>query len=178
MGFADLSPISREPMRPPAGARAVFGSLFVAVLLNVIPWHGSALLWRPDFLLVVLLYWAVQEPRTIGQGTGFFLALVMDVADSALLGQHALSYVAAIFLAQVLRLRILQLTRGEQALHVAGILFVAQAITLLLNSMMGREFPGFALLMSPVLGGLLWPVVGSVTSWQRFRTPPPTTIMR
>lgn len=178
MGFADLSPISREPMRPPAAARVVFGSLFVALLLNLIPWHGSALLWRPDFLLVVLLYWAVQEPRTIGQGMGFFLALVMDVADSALLGQHALSYVTAIFLAQVLRLRILQLTRAEQALHVAGILFVAQAVTLLLNSMLGREFPGLALLVSPILGGMLWPVVGGVTAWQRLRAPPPTTIMR
>lgn len=178
MGFADLSPISREPMRPPAAARVVFGSLLAGLLLNLLPWHGTALSWRPDFLLVVLLYWAVQEPRSIGQGTGFFLALVMDVADSALLGQHALSYVVAIFLAQVLRLRILQLTRAEQALHVAGILFLAQVVTLLLNSMMGREFPGLALLIAPVLGGLLWPVVGVVTGWQRLRAPPPTTIMR
>ena len=178
MGFADLSPISREPMRPPAAARVIVGSLFVALLLNLLPWHGSALAWRPDFLLVVLLYWAVQEPRNIGQGTGFFLALVMDVADSALLGQHALSYVVAIFLAQVLRLRVLQLTRAEQALHVAGILLAAQIVTLLLNSMLGREFPGFAMLISPVAGGMLWPVVGVVTGWQRLRAAPPTTIMR
>jgi len=178
MNFADLSPISREPMRPPAALRVIFGSLFIALLLNLIPWYGNALTWRPDFLLVVLLYWAVQEPRNIGQGTAFFLALVMDVADSALLGQHALSYVTAIFFAQVLRLRILQLTRAEQALHAAGILLVAQVVTLLLNSMLGREFPGFLLLVSPVVGGLLWPIVGVVTGWQRLRTPPPTTIMR
>ncbi len=172
----DLSPISREPMKPPAGARLITGSLFAALLVNLLPWHGLALLMRPDFLLLVLLYWAVHEPQGIGQGTGFFLALLMDVADSALLGQHALVYVLAIFFAQTLRLRVLQLTLGEQALHIGAILLAAQGVTLFLNFMLGREFPGLAMLVAPVLGGLLWPLVGVLTGLSRFRSPP-TTIM-
>ncbi|MBL8516190.1 MAG: rod shape-determining protein MreD [Betaproteobacteria bacterium] len=178
MAYGDLSPISREPMRPPAPLRVVFGALFVALLINLLPWSGTPLLIRPDFVLLVLLFWAVHEPRIIGQGMGFALALVMDVADSALLGQHALAYVIATFLAQVLRLRILQLTVAEQALHVGGILFVSTAVMLLLNSMLGRDFPGVALFLSPILGAMLWPVVRAVTAWQKLRLPPPTTMMR
>ncbi len=178
MALGDLSPISREPMRPPAPLRVVFGSLLVALLINLLPWSDTLLLVRPDFVLLVLLFWAVYEPRVIGQGMGFALALVMDVADSALLGQHALAYVVAIFLAQVLRLRILQLTGGAQALHVGGILLVSTIVTVLLNSMLGRDFPGLALFVAPFLGALLWPVVRAITGWQKFRLGPPTTMMR
>ena len=121
----DLSPVSPESMRPPAPLRLLIASFTVAVLLNLLPWRGVALQMAPDFGLLILLYWAVHEPRSVGQGFGFFLGLVMDVADSALLGQHALMYVAAIFIAQLLRVRMLQLSLLAQALHIGAILFLA-----------------------------------------------------
>jgi rod shape-determining protein MreD len=176
MNLADLFPISRETMHPPAGGKFVAGSLLVALLLDILPWQGAALLARPDFMLVMLLYWAVNEPRHIGQGIAFCLALLMDVADSALLGQHALVYVTAIFLGQALRLRILQLTLTEQALHAGAILFAAQGLTLLLNLMLGRNFPGLLLFAAPVLGGVLWPLLSLLAGLQRFRRPPPTVM--
>lgn len=176
MRMAGLSPVSHESMKAPATTRLVVTSLVAALLINLIPWEGVVLLMRPDFLLLMLLYWAVHEPRHIGQGMGFFLALLMDVADSALLGQHPLVYVMAIFLAQTLRLRILQLSLAEQALHVGAILLVSQSVTLFLNFMLGRDFPGFALFVAPVIGGLLWPVIDSLTGLPRFHRPPPTVI--
>ena len=36
------------------------------LLINLLPWGGWALRARPDFMLVVLLYWAAHEPRKIG----------------------------------------------------------------------------------------------------------------
>jgi len=177
MNLADLFPITRETMRPPAGGKIVVFSLLAALILNILPWHGAALLARPDFMLVMLLYWAVNEPRHIGQGIAFCLALLMDVADSALLGQHALVYVTAIFLAQTLRLRILQLTLAEQALHAGAILFAAQGFTLFLNLMLGRNFPGLLLFAAPALGAALWPLLSLLTGLQRFQRSP-TTIMQ
>ena len=85
--------------------RLVLGSLLVALLLNLLPWSGWALLLKPDFLLLVVLYWAVHESRSVGQTWGFAFGLLMDVADSALLGQHALVYVVAIFLTQQLQMK-------------------------------------------------------------------------
>ncbi len=165
----DLSPISRTPMRPPTPARVLIGSLLIALIINLLPWSGFALRAHPDFVLLVLLYWAVHEPRTIGQGWGFALGLIMDVADSVLLGQHAMVYVAAIFITQLLRLRILQLTVLEQALHVGAILLVAQLIGIFLNFSLGRAFPGFSLILAPVLGALLWPILSFFITRPRFQ---------
>ena len=93
----------------------------------------------------------------------------MDVANSVLLGQHALIYVVAIFLVQLLRLRILQLTVFEQALHIGVVLVLAQAIGVLLNLSLGRDFPGWGLWLAPVIGMLLWPVVGWLARLPMFQ---------
>ena len=165
----DLSPASHESMRPPAPLRLLIGSFAAALLLNLLPWGGVALQMIPDFVLLVLLYWAVHEPRSIGQGLGFLLGLLMDVADSALLGQHALMYVAAVFLAQLLRVRVLQLSLLAQALHIGAILFMAHSIGVSLNLSLGRELTGTWMIVAPIVGAVLWPVLSLILGLPRLR---------
>jgi rod shape-determining protein MreD len=158
---ADLTPVARDVMKLPAGAGLIFFSLLGAYALSVLPWSGPGLLVRPDFMLVVLIFWTVHEPRVIGQGVAFALGLLMDVSDSMLLGQHAFAYVIATFGAQVLRVRILSFRLPEQTLHVLGLTFMAAAVMLLLNLLLGADWPGMAQLLSPALTALLW----APTSW-------------
>jgi rod shape-determining protein MreD len=173
----DLSPLSSDALRPSAPMRLVFGALLLALMLNLLPWSGVALLLRPDFLLLMILYWVVHESPSIGQTWGFSLGLVMDVADSALLGQHALVYVLAIFLTQLLRIRILHLTVFEQALHMLGILFIAQAVYVGLNLSLGREFLGWLFVLSPLLGAILWIPVHYLATLPRLRARGQTRMM-
>ena len=165
----DLSPASHESMRPPAPLRLLIGSFTAALLLNLLPWGGIALQMIPDFVLLVLLYWAVHEPRSIGQGLGFLLGLLMDVADSALLGQHALMYVAAVFLVQLLRVRVLRLSLLAQALHIGAILLFAQCISVSLNLSLGRELPGAWMIVAPIVGAVLWPPISLILGLPRLR---------
>jgi len=158
---ADLTPVARDVLKLPATVGLLFFSLVGAYLLSVLPWSGRWLLARPDFVLIVLIFWTVHEPRSIGQGVAFALGLLMDVSDSMLLGQHALAYVIAVFGAQVLRVRILSFHLPEQTLHVLGLTIVASLVMLSLNLLLGADFPGFAFLVSPVLTALCW----APTNW-------------
>jgi rod shape-determining protein MreD len=63
----------------------------------------------------------------------------------------------------------LQLNVLEQALHVAAILFVSQGIGVLLNLLLGRDFPGPLLAVAPLLGAALWPFVNALATLPRFR---------
>lgn len=164
----DLSPVSRDPMRAPASLALLIGSFVVAFLINLLPWNGAWLLVRPDVVLLVVLYWAVHESRAVGQGMAFMLGLLMDVADSVLLGQHALVYVAAVFLVQLLRFRMLQMGVFERALHALAVLVIAQLLSLLLNASVGRAFAGWLVFVSPVLTALLWPLADSLARSPRF----------
>lgn len=168
----DLSPASRDSMRLPAPLRLLVGSFIIAFLLNLLPWSGLALQVCPDFVLLILLYWSINQPRSAGQGLGFLLGLLMDVANSALLGQHALMYVVAVFLAQLLRVRVLQLSLPAQALHIGVILLLAQLISVSLNLSMGRELPGALMIVAPIIGAALWPPISLVLVLPRLRRSP------
>ncbi|HUQ27954.1 MAG TPA: rod shape-determining protein MreD [Usitatibacter sp.] len=156
MRSADLTPLARDVMKMPASLGLVFFSFVVAYLLMVLPWSGAWLLARPDFVLLVLLFWALHQPRSIGQGMAFFVGLLMDVSDSMLLGQHALAYVMAVFGAQIFRVRILTFHIPEQTLHVLGITMVSTCVMLALNLLLGADFPGFTYFIAPVTTAIMW----------------------
>jgi rod shape-determining protein MreD len=170
MRNADLTPLARDVLKLPASVGLMFFSMVVAFLLSVLPWSGTWLLARPDFVVLVLIFWAVHEPRSIGQGIAFALGLLMDVSDSMLLGQHALAYVVAAFFAHYLRVRILSFTLPEQALHVLGLAVLATLITLLLNLLLGQDFPGWAILASPPLTALAWFPMAWLLNLPRLRS--------
>ena len=139
----------------------MFFSLAATFLFSALPWSGNWLLVRPDLVLLVLIFWTVNQPRSMGQGMAFFMGLLMDVSDSMLLGQHALAYVVAVFGAQTLRHRILSFPLPEQTLHVLGLTLAASLTMLLLNLALGADAPSGMFLLSPVLTALLW----APTNW-------------
>jgi len=162
MRAADLTPVARDVMKLPASVGLVFASLVAAYLFSVLPWSGRWLLARPDLVLLVLLFWTMHEPRSVGQGIAFAMGLLVDVGDSMLLGEHAFAYVLAVYGAQVLRVRIVSFRLGEQTLHVLGLFIVASCATLLLNLLLGADFPGFTFFVSPALTALAWAPVSWV----------------
>jgi rod shape-determining protein MreD len=148
-------------MKLPAGPGLIIGSLAAAYLFNALPWSGWLLLARPDLVMIVMLFWAIHQPSSVGQGLAFALGLAMDVNDSMLIGQHALAYVLVAYAGQMLRVRILSFPLSEQTLHVAGLTIAASLTILLLNLILGADFPGVAIFLSPVLAALLWaPITG------------------
>ena len=129
-------------------------SLFVALVLNFLPTAEWS--WIPDWVALTLIFWSVRESRRVGMGWGFFLGLVMDVADSSLLGQHALAYVLATYLASSLSKRILWFPLMSQALYVLPLLLLVQLIQVAVRIIAGANFPGLEYFVSPLIGALLW----------------------
>ena len=141
------------PVRP----GTIIMSFAAALLLNFLPWKNVLLV--PDFVALVLAFWCVRQPRLVGLGAGWILGLMIDVGNGVLLGQHALAYSLLAFAAITLSRRILWFALWGQALHVAALLLFAQGISALVRLAAGAEFPGWGILVGPLAGALLWPVV-------------------
>ncbi len=107
----------------------------------------------------MLTFWCVRQPRLIGLGAAWALGLLTDAGNGVLLGQHALAYSMLAFLAIWLSRRILWFGAAQQALHVAALLLGAQGVVLLVRLAAGAGFPGWALVVGPLLGALLWPLL-------------------
>ena len=146
-------------------------TLALAFTVNLLPLSGFALALRPDFFALVLLYWAIHQPRWIGIGVAWACGLLTDVVEANLFGQHALAYAILGFAASYFHRRVLRFPLWQQALHVLGLLLIAQLVVLVLRLMSGATLPTAAIILSSVSSALIWPVVSALLQWpQRVRS--------
>ncbi len=135
-------------------------SFIAALLLQFLPWPDLRLV--PDFVALTLTFWCVRQPRLVGLGVGWFIGLIMDAGNGVLLGQHALAYSLLAFAAISLSRRILWFPWTLQAMHVAILLVGAMAVEVVVRLAAGAQFPGWTLIVGPLIGALLWPVISFV----------------
>lgn len=139
--------------------RRILGTLTLAVLLEQMPWTGWALALRPDFVLVGVLFWALHQPARIGFASAFFLGLLADFQDGVVFGQHAIAYVAGVYLVLFLRLRLLQFDPFRQAAQLFPILLTVQLAVLLVGWLAVNPPTSLAMLLPVVSGTVLWYLV-------------------
>ena len=146
-------------------------SLIVALLLNMVPLGRAA--WLPDLLALAIVFWSVHQPARIGIGAAFVFGLLMDVHQSAMLGQHALSYTTLSFFAITIHRRLLWYPVLSQALQVLPLFALSHLIELGIRMIGGGVFPGWNLLIAPAIEAVLWPVASVLLLAPQRRTPEP-----
>ncbi len=158
----------------PAKPLFIWMSLLAALLLNFIASTSLGReVWMPDMMAVVLVFWVVHQPRRIGIGVAFIFGLFMDVQQSALLGQHALSYTVMCFGAVAMHRRLLWFSVPSQAIHVLPLFVVAHGLQIFVRLLGGAALPSSGLLLAPLLEALLWPIVSILLLAPQRRTPDP-----
>ncbi len=146
-------------------------TLALAFTINLLPLSGLTLSLRPDFFALVLLYWAIHQPRWIGIGVAWACGLLTDVVEANLFGQHALAYAILGFAAGYFHRRVLRFPLWQQALHVLGLLLAAQGVVVVLRLMSGASPPSATIVLASVSSALIWPVVSALLQWpQRVRS--------
>ena len=133
----------------PANPLFIWGSLLLALLVNMLPLGRTP--WMPDLLALVLVFWSVHQPLRVGIGAAFLFGIAMDVHQAALLGQHALAYTALSFFAITIHRRLLWFSVPSQAVQVLPLFAAAHAIELAIRMLAGGIFPGFSVLLAPVI---------------------------
>ncbi len=157
------------PVRP----LFIWCSLVAALALNMLLNMGGLgrAAWLPDLLALVLVFWTVHQPLRVNVGAAFVLGLVMDVHQSALLGQHALAYACVSFLAIAIHRRVLWFSVPTQAAQVWPIFVVLHTLAWLVRLLAGHETAGWSMLLAPFIEALLWPVVSVLLLWPQKRPP-------
>ena len=149
----------------------IWASLIVALLVDMVPLGRAA--WTPDLLALAIVFWSVHQPTRVGIGAAFVFGLCMDVHQSAMLGQHALSYTTLGFFAIMLHRRLLWYPVLSQAPQVLPLFAVSHLIELAIRMIGGGVFPGWSLLIAPVIEAALWPLISLILLAPQRRTPEP-----
>ena len=166
-----MMPRGADQLLLPVNPLFIWFSLLVAFACNLVPLGRNPAL--PDLLALVLVFWNVHQPRRVGVGAAFMFGLMLDVHDSAVLGQHALAYTLLSYFAITIHRRLLWFDLLTQALHILPLFLSAHAVSLTVRMLVGGMFPGWELLLAPVFESLLCPVV-SLLLLAPQRRPPDT----
>ncbi len=159
----------------PANPVFIAASLVAALALNMLQNIGvwGRLVWAPDVVALLVVFWSVHQPRRVGMGVAFVLGIAMDVHQGALLGQHAMAYSVMSFLSISIHRRLLWFSVPAQAMQVLPLFLAGHAIELVLRLVVGGRFAGVASLLSPVVESLLWPLVSIILLAPQRRAPDP-----
>lgn len=140
----------------PVSLKLIYLTLFAAFMLYLLPWAGFGLLLRPDFVLLVLLYWMLRAPHLCNVGTAWMMGLWLDVASGSLFGQYALAYSVTAFFAIYYQRRLVLFSAWQQVGYVLLLLLVSQIVLLVIKLMAGNALPGWGYFLSSLSGVLLW----------------------
>ncbi|MSQ17988.1 MAG: rod shape-determining protein MreD [Betaproteobacteria bacterium] len=146
----------QQELLAPVKLRYVVISLFVALIFILLPWRD--LRGVPDLVALVIVFWAIHQPRQVGMGAAFLAGLLVDAANAVLFGQHALAYAFLAFAAYALHRRMLWFGPWPQALHVLLLLLVAQLLMVMVRMYAGSAFPGWSYFLGSVIAAALWPL--------------------
>ncbi len=159
----------------PANPLFIWASLLVALLLSMLQnigfWGRAA--WVPDLLALVLVFWSVHQPLRVGIGAAFVFGLCIDVHQGGLMGANALAYTVLSFFAITIHRRLLWFSVPSQALQVLPLFVAAQLISLAVKLLAGGSFPGWDMMLAPLLQAALWPVASVLLLVPQRRAPDP-----
>lgn len=154
----------RASRRLPVLMTLVFG-----LMLMIIPLPGTAEYFRPDWLTLLIIFWAIQLPRTWSIGSAWIVGIVLDVAQGTLMGQHALALCVVAFITVRFHLQMRVFPLLQLTATVAAMLALYQFLLFWINGVAGIEAPAITY-WGPILSAtLLWPLVYSLLSGLRYR---------
>ena len=134
-------------------------TVVLALALSIVPLGDRVAPFRPAWVPLVLIYWAIARPQHIGLLAAFAVGLALDILTGSLLGKHALALLPVVYLALRLHLRIRVALIWQVTVTVALMLVLYHFLLFWIDGVGQRAIPG-AIAWAPLLSSaLLWPVV-------------------
>jgi rod shape-determining protein MreD len=135
----------------------LWGSFVLCYLLQLMPLPPLLLPFKPFWLGLAVIFWALEAPERIGLGLLFLLGLVGDVVGGELLGEQAARLCVLGFIVLRFRARLRFFPMWQQALAVFALLLNDRVVLLMIHAFAGDPLPAPAYWLAPFAGALAWP---------------------
>ena len=133
-------------------------SFLAALILSVYPLPMDMRWWRPEFVLVVAIYWIFFMPLTISFTLLCALGLFQDLLEGVPFGQHSLGLIIVAYVCILSYQRVRNFSIGRQSAWIFVLVGIAQLTDNWVQGMAGRQLSGIQFLYPAITSALLWPV--------------------
>lgn len=140
------------------GGSIIIVSILIAIILMLIPLSESLRFFRPEWVVMALIYWAMALPRHVGIGFAWFTGLLMDVIMGGTLGVFAFSYVLVVYMVLRFHLQLRQYPLWQQALSIMSLVLIVQLISIFLSP----RTTGWHVWLPAVTSTIMWPFIFAI----------------
>lgn len=133
-------------------------TFLVALTLSVYPLSLALRWWRPEFVLMVMIYWIFAQPLRVSLISLCAIGLFQDVLEGAPFGQHSLGLVIVSYLCLLSYLRVRNYSLWQQSLWIFAMVAVAQVINTWVDALSGRPVGGFEIFFPAFASACFWPL--------------------
>jgi len=137
--------------------RIGIATIIGAFMLAIMPLPDWAVEFRPDWVTLVLIYWAMAVPSRIGVTVAWLAGLLLDVSYGTLMGQHAIGMVIVIYFIHIQHQRLRVASLLQQSIVIFFLLLIKQLLILWVDGMLGRAPDSWLFFMPTITSTLLWP---------------------
>ena len=142
----------------------LLSSLLLAMVLSIVPLPAGLQVWRPSWVLLVLISGGLLAPQLLSLGAVWCLGLFQDLLVGDVLGLHAAIFVLIFFIVRRLHAWLSGLPLWQTLMAV----WLASSVSLLLQywvqSMLGLSTTFMIQFSLVFINGLLWLVIHWIMS--------------
>jgi len=147
-----VSPTQRRTWIP-------FATVFLAMVLLVIPAPELIRGFLPDWVSLVLIYWALALPTRMRVSLAWLAGLAVDLVTLGIPGAHALSKAVLVYLVKILALRVRAYPLWQQSVMVMALLGLEVLVLAIVDIVTAGGLGVLHRWTAVIVGGLAWPLV-------------------
>ncbi|WP_157993539.1 rod shape-determining protein MreD [Candidatus Erwinia haradaeae] len=132
-------------------------SFLVAIILQIIPYPENLLLFRPSWLLLVMINWVLIFPHQSNFSISFIIGLITDLMYGSTLGIHSLAFSIITYLVVCKNYQFNHYMLWQQALLIIGLSWIINIVVFLLEYFVIRGIFCPEYIFSSIINGILWP---------------------
>lgn len=141
------------------GKGSIYLTILLALLLAIVPLPAILDPYRPDWLVLVVLYWVIALPHRVNVGTAWIAGLSLDILLGSTLGVRALAMAIMAYVAAMQFQKIRNFSVWQQAVVVGIITLLGQLTVFWAEHLFAVVTMNYRMFWSCLSTTLLWPWV-------------------
>ncbi|MFI4962857.1 MAG: rod shape-determining protein MreD [Legionellales bacterium] len=144
-------------------------TLIGSLLLMIVPLPEWLQDYRPNWLMLFLIYWAMMTPERVGIGTAWICGLLLDGLQGTLLGENALLCALVVFVTTQFHQRLRMFPILQQCVFIFLLLGIQFIILVWIQGISGQPIQGWYYGLPVIISAWIWPLIYSVLHWVQTR---------
>ena len=140
----------------------MFLSFLIACLLQFLPVSELLTIWVPQWVALVIIYWALVLDDRFKLLLPCFVGLCLDAMNGTILGQHALALLLLSFIVLKNAKKLRRAGRVQQVIEIGFLILAYQFILFLIQGVIGQQLTDWSYFAASLSSAIIWPWVSII----------------